>query len=150
MLSRGLAQAAETMRALPLKLVLRAGISERELALHYGEAVAQLYPLVDPLMSSVLASHLRHATETEMVGAAERHGGVLPGSRQVAVGFADLVGFTRLGEEVPPTSSGAWPRAWKRSRWRWPTRPCGWSRRSATPPCSPRPSPSRCSKRRSA
>ena len=105
-LSRGLAQAAETMRALPMKLVLRAGIGERELALHYGEAVARLYPLVDPLMSSMLASHLRHATETEIVGAAERDGGRLPGSRRVAIGFADLVGFTRLGEEVPPDELG--------------------------------------------
>ncbi len=105
-LGRGLAQAAETMRALPLKLVLRAGISELELAQHYGETVAQLYPMVDPLMSNILTSHLRHATETEIVGAAERDGGRLPGSRQVAVGFADLVGFTRLGEEVPPDELG--------------------------------------------
>jgi adenylate cyclase len=105
-LGRGLAQAAETMRALPLKLVLRAGISERELAQHYGEMVAQLYPMVDPLISNILALHLRHATETEIVGAAERDGGRLPGSRRVAIGFADLVGFTRLGEEVPADELG--------------------------------------------
>jgi adenylate cyclase len=105
-LSRGLAQAAETMRALPLKLVLRAGIGEHELALHYREAVAQLYPLVDPLMSNLLASHLRQATANEMIGAVERTGGRLPGSRVVAVCFADLVGFTRLGEEVPPDELG--------------------------------------------
>ena len=68
--------------------------------------MAQLYPMVDPLMSNMLAAHLRHATETEIMGAAERDGGQLPGSRQVAVGFADLVGFTRLGEEVPPDELG--------------------------------------------
>jgi adenylate cyclase len=105
-LGRGLAQAAETMRELPLKLVLRAGISELELARHYGETVAQLYPMVDPLMSDILALHLRHATETDIVGAAERDGGRLPGSRRVAIGFADLVGFTRLGEEVAPDELG--------------------------------------------
>ena len=105
-LGHGLSQAAETMRALPLKLVLRAGISELELAEHYGEAVAHLYPMVDPLMSHILSLHLRHATETDIVGAAERDGGRLPGSRQVAIGFADLVGFTRLGEEVPPDELG--------------------------------------------
>ena len=105
-LGRGLAQAAETMRALPLKLVLRAGISELELAHHYGETVSQLYPMVDPLMSNILASHLRHATETEIVGAAERDGGRLPGSRQVAVGFADLVGFTQAGRGSPPGRAG--------------------------------------------
>ncbi|HTY96299.1 MAG TPA: adenylate cyclase regulatory domain-containing protein [Solirubrobacteraceae bacterium] len=105
-LGRGLGQAAEAMRALPLKLVLHAGISEQELAQHYGETVARLYPMVDPLMSDILALHLRHATETEIVGAAERDGGRLPGSRRVAIGFADLVGFTRLGEEVPPDELG--------------------------------------------
>ena len=105
-LSRGLSQAAETMRALPMKLVLRAGMASAQLALHYGEAVARLYPLVDPLLSSLLASHLRHATETEIVGAAERDGGRLPGSRRVAMGFADLIGFTKLGEEVPPDELG--------------------------------------------
>ena len=94
------------MRELPLKLVLRAGISELELARHYGETVARLYPMVDPLMSDILALHLRHATETDIVGAAERDGGRLPGSRRVAIGFADLVGFTRLGEEVPPDELG--------------------------------------------
>ena len=30
----------------------------------------------------------------------------LPGSREVAVCFADLVGFTRLGEEVAPEELG--------------------------------------------
>src|SRR5206468_3897108 len=101
-LSRGLEQAAERLRALPLKLVLTAGISERDLAVQYGRAVARLYPLLDPLMSNLLSLHLRHATATEVISAVERSGGRLPGSREVAVCFADLVGFTRLGEEVPP------------------------------------------------
>jgi len=105
-LSRGLAQAAERLRALPLKLVLTAGISERDLAVQYGQAVARLYPLLDPLMSNLLSLHLRHATATEVISAVERSGGRLPGSREVAVCFADLVGFTRLGEEVPPDELG--------------------------------------------
>jgi len=39
---------------------------------------------------------------TEAISAAERLEGSLPGARQVSVAFADLVGFTRLGEEVAP------------------------------------------------
>ncbi len=57
-------------------------------------------------MSNLLALHLRHATESEVISAVERSGGQLPGSREVAVCFADLVGFTRLGEEVPPDELG--------------------------------------------
>jgi adenylate cyclase len=105
-LGRGLAQAAETLRALPLKLVLKPGISEGELAGQYAQAAGALYPLVDPLVSSLLALHLRHAAESEVVSALERSGGRLSGSREIAVCFADLVGFTRLGEEVPPEELG--------------------------------------------
>jgi adenylate cyclase len=105
-LGRGLAQGAESLRALPLKLVLRPGISEHELARRYAEATAQLYPLLDPLLSNLLALHLRHATQSEVVSVMERSGGRLPGSREVGVCFADLVGFTRLGEEVPPDELG--------------------------------------------
>jgi adenylate cyclase len=105
-LGRGLSQAAESIRELPLKLVLEPGISETELASRYAEAAASLYPLLDPLVSSLLAVHLRHATQSTVVGELERSGGQLPGSRVVAVCFADLVGFTRLGEEVPPDELG--------------------------------------------
>jgi adenylate cyclase len=105
-LGRGLAQAAESLRAFPLRLVLEPGMSEHELAVRYAEAAAQLYPLVDPMLSSVLALHLRHTTQAEVISAMERSGGQLPGSREVAVCFADLVGFTRLGEEVPAEELG--------------------------------------------
>jgi adenylate cyclase len=105
-LGRGLGQAAESLRALPLKLVLEPGMSESELAHSYAAAAGVLYPLVDPLISSMLALHLRHATQSTVVNELERLGGRLPGSREVAVCFADLVGFTRLGEEVPPDELG--------------------------------------------
>ncbi len=105
-LGRGLAQAAESLRALPLKLILKPGMSEAELAQQYAQAAAQLYPLVDPLVSNLLTLHLRHVTQSEVISALERSGGQLPGSREVAVCFADLVGFTRLGEEVPADELG--------------------------------------------
>jgi adenylate cyclase len=105
-LGRGLSQAAQSLRALPLKLVLEPGISEHELASRYSEAAARLYPLVDPMVSNVLALHLRNATESEAISTIERIDGQLPGSREVAICFADLVGFTRLGEEVAPDELG--------------------------------------------
>ncbi|HMD51953.1 MAG TPA: adenylate cyclase regulatory domain-containing protein, partial [Solirubrobacteraceae bacterium] len=101
-LGRGLSQAAETLRALPLKLVLEPGISERELASRYAEAAARLYPLLDPLLRNMLSLHLRTAAESEVISAMERSGGRLAGAREVTVCFADLVGFTRLGEELAP------------------------------------------------
>jgi adenylate cyclase len=105
-LGRGLSQAAESLRALPFKLVLEPGISESELALRYAKAAAQLYPLLDPMLRNMLALHLRNATQSEVISAIERSGGHPPGSREVVVCFADLIGFTRLGEEVPPEELG--------------------------------------------
>jgi adenylate cyclase len=105
-LGRGLAQAAESLRAMPLKLVLEPGLSEPELARRYAGAAGELYPLVNPLVTNLLALHMRNATQSTVVSALERSGGQLPGSRRVAVCFADLVGFTRLGEEVEPSELG--------------------------------------------
>lgn len=105
-LGRGLSQIAETLRTLPLKLVIEAGISEPELASRYAQAAGALYPLVNPLVESVLTLHLKHATQSTVVSELERSGGQLPGSREVSVCFADLVGFTRLGEEVAPDELG--------------------------------------------
>jgi adenylate cyclase len=55
----------------------------------------------------MLFMQLRNMMETEAVTASERAAGApLPGARQVTVAFADLVGFTRLGEEVPAEELG--------------------------------------------
>jgi adenylate cyclase len=105
-LGRGLSHTAEVMRAMPFKSVLRPGISEPDLARDYAEAVSRMYPLVNPLISNVLLLHLRTGTQAEVMNALERSGGRLPGSREVSVCFADLVGFTRLGEEIPPEDLG--------------------------------------------
>jgi adenylate cyclase len=105
-LGRGLSQAAEAMRALVLRLVLEPGVSERELAQRYALATSQLSPMLGPLITNLLTLHLRQMATSEAINAAERSGGQLPGSREIAVGFADLVGFTRLGEEVAPDELG--------------------------------------------
>ncbi len=105
-LGRGLSQVAETMRALPLRIVLEPGMSEHALAQRYASTVSELSPLLTPLIGGVLNLHLRQMAQSEAINSAERSGGRLPGSREIAVCFADLVGFTRLGEEVPPQELG--------------------------------------------
>jgi adenylate cyclase len=105
-LGRGLAQAAETMRGLALRLVLEPGVSEQDLAVRYAAATSQLAPLLGPLVANLLNLQLRQIAQSEIISVAERSGGQLPGSREIAICFADLVGFTRLGEEVPPEQLG--------------------------------------------
>jgi adenylate cyclase len=55
----------------------------------------------------MLSQHLRNMVQSEAVGAEERATGTLPGARDLGVAFVDLVGFTRLGEEIAPEDLGA-------------------------------------------
>jgi len=99
-LGRGLAQAAEVMRATVLELALEPGASEAELARRIASQIEGFMPMVGPMLEQMARLHLRHMVRTEAISAAERADGALPGARDVTVAFADLVGFTRLGEEV--------------------------------------------------
>ena len=103
LLGDGLARAAEAMRAASLAAVIRPGATELEIAQASATLVSNVAPLLGPMIQDLLLLQLRHAIETEAVNAAElAEGQHLPGARQVTIGFADLVGFTRLGEKVPP------------------------------------------------
>ncbi len=106
-LARSFSQIAEMMRQVTFELVLRPGSTELELARNYEAASRLLAPSLGPLLDTVLRLHLRQAVATEIVTAQERSRGALPGAREVVVAFADLVGFTRMGEQVPPEVLGA-------------------------------------------
>ena len=90
------------MRQAVLEAVLQPGATELQIAQAYEAMVRQVAPMLGPLCEDVLRVQLRHTIETEAVNVAERAAGSVPGARSVAVAFADLVGFTRLGEAVPP------------------------------------------------
>jgi adenylate cyclase len=103
LLGDGLSRAAETMRYAALAAVIRPEASELEIAKDSEALVAKVAPLLGPMIQDMLLLQLRHAIETEAVNATERADGRhLPGARLVTIAFADLVGFTRLGEAVPP------------------------------------------------
>jgi adenylate cyclase len=102
-LAEGLSRAAEVMRYTALATVLEPNATELETAKRSRVLSSQIAPRLGPMIEAMLFMQLRHSMETEAVNVSERAAGVpLPGARQVAVGFADLVGFTRLGEAVPP------------------------------------------------
>ena len=101
-LGRGLSQTAEVMRQTGFELALEPGATELQLAQAYAAVAGRLVPMLGPLVEQLLRLHLRQAVETEMVNESERAAGSLAGARAINVAFADLVGFTRLGEELAP------------------------------------------------
>ena len=106
-LAEGLSRAAEVMRYTALAAIMRPGATELEIAKASKALVGQIAPLLGPMIQDMLFMQLRHMMETEAVNAAERAAGKpLPGARQVTVAFADLVGFTRLGEVVSAEELG--------------------------------------------
>ncbi|HSS25184.1 MAG TPA: adenylate/guanylate cyclase domain-containing protein [Mycobacterium sp.] len=106
-LAEGLSHAAEVMRYTALSAIMRPGATEVEIAKASKALVSQIAPLLGPMIQDMLFMQLRHMMETEAVNAGERAAGKpLPGARQVTVAFADLVGFTRLGEVVSAEELG--------------------------------------------
>lgn len=102
-LAEGLTRAADVMRYAALAAVLKPGASELDTAKASEALIEQVAPMLGPLIDDLLRLQLMHLMETEAVTTTERAEGVpLPGARLVTIAFADLVGFTRLGEAVPP------------------------------------------------
>lgn len=98
----GLTRVAITMRQAALRILIRPGATELELAAALEQLAGEVEPLVDPMINQLARMALRHTFQTEAVNAAERAAGQLPGARPVTVAFADVVGFTRMGEAVSP------------------------------------------------
>ncbi|MBW0012550.1 adenylate/guanylate cyclase domain-containing protein [Mycobacterium sp.] len=106
-LAEGLSRAAEVMRYTALSAIIRPGATELQIAQGSKELVSRIAPELGPTIKDMLFMQLRHMMETEAVTAGERAAGKpLPGARQVTVAFADLVGFTKLGEVVSPEELG--------------------------------------------
>jgi adenylate cyclase len=103
MLAEGLSRAAEVMRYASLSANLIPGATELDVATGAEAILREAAPVLGPMIHEMLLFQLRHLMETEAVNATERaEGQHLPGARLVTIAFADLVGFTLLGEVVPP------------------------------------------------
>lgn len=102
-LAEGLIRATEVMRYTALAAIVEAGATELEIAKGSEELTRSVAPLLGPMITDLLRVQLLRQMETEAVTASERAEGVpLPGAREVTIAFADLVGFTKLGETVEP------------------------------------------------
>ncbi|MDX6607753.1 MAG: adenylate cyclase [Solirubrobacterales bacterium] len=95
-----MASLADANRDMVGQVFTEPGIDERELALRYAAAAKTMSPLLGETLLHAYQIHLREAIRQAVVSEAELAEGRLSGSDDITIAFADLVGFTRLGESL--------------------------------------------------
>jgi adenylate cyclase len=106
-MSQAMASVAAALATTFGEALLRPGDTERDVGLRYAEAMRELGPLAAPALQQMLNQRLREQVREAVVGQAELRSGQLPGAQTVTIGFVDIVGFTSLGEQVPPDELGS-------------------------------------------
>jgi adenylate cyclase len=105
-LGRGMAGYVEALRTMVAETFLEAGADEHELGHRYETVARGLLPLAGPWLEHAFALHLRELLRHDAVTHEQRMSGRLASGQETAVAFADLVGFTALGESVPSEELG--------------------------------------------
>jgi adenylate cyclase len=95
-----MANLADANRDMVGEVFTEPGIDERELAMRYAVAAKTMPPLLGDTLLHAYRIHLREAIRQAVITEAELAQGRLSGSDEITIAFADLVGFTRLGESM--------------------------------------------------
>jgi adenylate cyclase len=103
---RAMLQVAAASRRMVADAVLRPGLSEYDAAVTAARAARELTPQMGPVLAYAYEAHLRELLSSDVISAADIAAGRTAGAREISVAFADLVGFTRFGEEVPAEEVG--------------------------------------------
>lgn len=102
----GTARIAEANRELIVRTLIRPGDTERDVALRFAAAAEHMLPLAGPTVEYALQAHLLEQIRRDVIGATDLASGEVGGAVNLTVCFADLVEFTRLGEEIAPEELG--------------------------------------------
>ena len=102
----GTARIAEANRELVIRTLTQPGDTERDLANRFAAAAEHLLPLVGPTLVYAFQANMLEQIRRDVIGAADLASGEIGGAVEMTVCFADLVEFTRLGEEIAPEELG--------------------------------------------
>jgi adenylate cyclase len=94
-----MANLADANREMVGEVFSEPGIDERELAMRYAAAAKTMSPILGDTLLHAYRIHLREAIRRAVVSEAELTEGRF-GTDEMTIAFADLVGFTRLGETL--------------------------------------------------
>jgi adenylate cyclase len=102
----GTARIAEANRELLVRTLMQPGDTERDLALRFAAAAEYMLPVFEPTLAYAFRAHILEQIRRDVIGAADLASGEVAGTAEVAVCFADLVGFTKLGEQIETEELG--------------------------------------------
>jgi len=102
----GMGRIAEANRELVVRNLTNAGETERDVANNLKVAAEYLLPLVSDTLAYAFQVNLLEQVKRDVIAHADLAAGALGGTVELAVCFADLVEFTRLGEEIEPEELG--------------------------------------------
>jgi adenylate cyclase len=105
-MGQGMAQTADAIRRTTVSPLVQPGDTDLTLALRYVQAADVLAPEVTAVLDQLFRAQLRDGIRSDLVAEAERDAGRMAGTRDVVVAFADLVGYTKLGERLPADELG--------------------------------------------
>jgi adenylate cyclase len=105
-LGDSMARLAATVGGVVGETLVQPGDTERDLGLRYAQVTRELGPQLEPLILHVLNLHQRENAKRVVVNQADIASGRLRGATNIAACFADLVDFTRLGEDIDPAMLG--------------------------------------------
>jgi adenylate cyclase len=103
---RAMLQVAAAARGMLADALFKPGVNEHHIGVAAAAAARELVPRMQPTLAYVFEAHLRELLRSDVIDAADIAAGRTPGAREMSVAFADLVGFTRLGEEIPAEELG--------------------------------------------
>ncbi len=102
----GTARIADANRELIRRTLMQPGDTERDLAMRFAAAAEHMLPIFEPTLLYAQRAHLLEQIRRDVIGAADLASGEMGATVEVSVCFADLVGFTKLGEEIAPEELG--------------------------------------------
>ena len=102
----GMGRIAEANRELVVRNLTQPGDTESDVAERLALAAEQLLPMVGETLAYAFQANLLEQVKRDVIAAADLEAGELGGAVERTVCFADLVEFTRLGEEIPPEELG--------------------------------------------
>jgi adenylate cyclase len=100
------ARIAQANRELIMATLVQPGDNEHDLARRLEAAAKATLPMVGPVLTYALQSHLLEQIRRDVIAEADLASGELHGASPLTVCFADLIDFTPLGEQVPPDELG--------------------------------------------